>query len=128
MSAPGRPGAFADMTKGHGMKKLTMIAASIGLAVSGIAAAQPPQDGGRIFAMLDSNGDGKLDKAEITKMAEMRAQRQGDPSMASPEKVDAFIKHVDSNGDGAIGKSELEAMRNARAAPPPPEAAPQDAN
>ena len=113
------------------MKKLTMIAASIGLAVPGIVAAQPPQDGGRIFAMLDSNGDGKLDKAEITKMAEMRAQRQGDPSMASPEKVDAFIKHVDSNGDGTIEKSELETMRNARAAPPPPEApenAPQEAN
>lgn len=102
------------------MKKLTMIAASVGLAVPGIVAAQPPQDGGRIFAMLDSNGDGKLDKAEITKMAEMRAQRQGDPSMASPEKVDAFIKHVDSNGDGAIDKAELAARQKARAEPPPP--------
>lgn len=57
------------------MTKLTMIAAMIGLAVPGIAVAQPAQDGGRIFAMLDSNGDGKLDKAEITKMAEVRAQR-----------------------------------------------------
>lgn len=113
------------------MKKL-MIAASIAVAVPAIAGAQPPQDGGRIFAMMDTNGDGKLDKAEITKMAEMRAQRQGDPSIASPDKVDAFIKHVDSNGDGFIEKSELEAMRNARAASPPPEApqdaAPQDAN
>lgn len=113
------------------MTKLTMIAIMIGLAAPGIAAAQPAQDGGRIFAMLDSNGDGKLDKAEITRMAEMRAQRQGDPSMASPEKVDAFIRHIDSNGDGAIEKSELEAMRNARAAAPPPEApgdTQQDAN
>lgn len=51
--------------------------------------------------------------------------------MASPEKVDAFIKHIDSNGDGAIEKSELEAMRNVRAAAPPPEApgdAQQDTN
>lgn len=102
------------------MKKLTMIAASIGLAVPGLAGAQPPQDGGRIFAMLDSNSDGKLDKAEITKMAEMRAQQQGDPAMASPEKVEAFIKHIDANGDGAIDKAEMDAVRKARAAPPPP--------
>ena len=113
------------------MKKLTMIAASIGLAIPAIAAAQPPQDGGRMFAMIDANGDGKLDKAEITKMAEMRAQRQGDPTLASPEKVDAFIKHIDANGDGVIDKAELEARQKARAMPPPqeePEAAPQEAN
>ena len=102
------------------MKKLTMIAASIGMAVPGIAAAQPPQDGGRMFAMIDANSDGKLDKAEITKMAEMRAQRQGDPAMASPEKVDAFIKFIDANGDGVIDKAELAARQKARAEPTPP--------
>lgn len=111
------------------MKKLTMIAVSIGLAVPGIAIAQPPQDGGRMFAMIDANGDGKLDKAEITKMAEMRAQRQGDPTMASPEKVDAFIKFIDANGDGVIDKAELAARQKARAEPPPPaDNAPSDAN
>jgi len=105
------------------MKKLTMIAVAIGLATPAMVAAQPPHDDGRLFAMIDTNGDGKLDKAEITKMAEMRAQRQGDPTLASPEKVDAFIKHVDTNGDGAIDKAEMETMREARApAPPPPEA------
>ncbi len=106
------------------MKTLTLIAAAAGLAISASAAAQPPQDGGRIFAMMDTNKDGKLDKAEITKMAEMRAQRQGDPSLASPEKVEAFIKHVDANGDGFIDKNELESMRKARASAPPPEAEP----
>ncbi len=103
------------------MKILTMIAVSAGLAFPAIAAAQPPQDGGRMFAMMDSNGDGKLDKAEITKMAEMRAQRQGDPSLASPEKVEAFMKHLDANGDGFVDKAELEAMRKARASAPPQE-------
>jgi hypothetical protein len=120
MSAPGRPGAIADMTKGHGMKKLTMIAASFGLAVPAVCAAQPPQDGGRMFAMIDANGDGKLDKAEITKMAEMRAQQQGDPAKASPERVDAFIKFLDANGDGVIDKAELAAKQKARAEAPPP--------
>ena len=108
------------------MKKWILIAAPLALAVPAVH-AQPPQDGGRFFAMIDANGDGKLDKAEITKMAEMRAQRQGDPSLASPEKVDIFIKHLDANGDGFVDKSELEAMRKARAAAPPPEAPQGDA-
>ena len=103
------------------MQKLTMMAAAIALAIPALATAQPRPDDGRLFAMLDTNGDGKLDKAEITKMAEMRAQRQGDPTMASPEKVDAFIKHVDANGDGVIDKAEIGAMRAARAGAPPAE-------
>jgi len=102
------------------MKKLTMIAASFGLAVPAVCAAQPPQDGGRMFAMIDANGDGRLDKAEITKMAEMRAQQQGDPAKASPERVDAFIKFLDANGDGVVDKAELAAKQKARAEPPPP--------
>lgn len=114
------------------MKKFMMIAAAASLAIPAVASAQPPKDDGRLFAMIDTNGDGKLDKAEVTKMAEMRAQRQGDPSLASPEKVDAFIKHVDANGDGFIDKAEIEKMRSARASAPPAEApaaeAPSDAN
>ncbi len=106
------------------MKKLTIIAATFGLAIPAIAIAQPKPDDGRLFALIDTNGDGKLDKAEVTKMAEMRAQQQGDPTMASPDKVDAFIKHVDTNGDGAIDKAEIGAMRNARAGAPPAEAPP----
>jgi hypothetical protein len=110
------------------MKLLTMTAAAFALAVPALAIAQPKPDDGRIFAMIDTNGDGKLDKAEVTKMAEMRAQRQGDPSMASPDKVDAFIKHVDANGDGVIDKTEIGAMRGARASAPPPPEAPSAAN
>jgi Ca2+-binding EF-hand superfamily protein len=113
------------------MQKFMMVAASAALAMPALAFAQPPQDGGRMFAMIDANGDGKLDKAEVTKMAQMRAERQGDPSLAAPEKVDIFFKHLDANGDGFIDKGELEAMRKARASAPPPEApqeAPSDAN
>ncbi|PQM27910.1 hypothetical protein CVO77_05055 [Sphingopyxis lindanitolerans] len=113
------------------MKTWTMIAAAFGVAMPVAASAQPPHDGGRMFAMMDGNGDGKLDKAEITKMAQMRAERQGDPSLASPERIDAFFKHLDANGDGFIDKGEMESMRKARAAPPPqddPQDAPDDAS
>ena len=102
------------------MKKWTMIAAGFALTLPAVAAAQPAQDGGRMFATIDANGDGKLDKAELTKMAEMRARQQGDPAMASPEKVEAFIKFVDANSDGVIDKAELAAKQKARAEPPPP--------
>ena len=108
------------------MKKLILIAAPLAL-VAPAAHAQPLHDGGRIFAMIDANGDGKLDKAEITKMAQMRAERQGDPSLAEPAKIDIFFKHLDANGDGFVDKSEIEAMRSARASAPPPEAAQGDA-
>lgn len=103
------------------MKKLTLIAASLGLAAPAIAHAQPTEDNGRMFAMIDTNGDGKLDKVEVTKMAEARAKEQGDPSLAAPEKIDTFIKHIDANGDGAIDKGEIEAIRKARAPAPPAE-------
>ena len=102
------------------MKTAIWIAASLGLALPALAAAQPPQGGGRMFERMDANGDGKLDKAEITKMAEMRAQQQGDPAKASPERVDAFIKFLDANGDGVVDKAELAAKQKARAEPPPP--------
>lgn len=108
-----------------------MIAAPLVLAIPAAHAQPPAANGDRMFAMMDSNSDGKLDKAELTKMAEMRAQRQGDPTLASPEKVDAFFKHLDANGDGFIDKTELEAARKARAEAPPqdaPQEAPQEAN
>ncbi|WP_411341529.1 EF-hand domain-containing protein [Sphingopyxis sp. J-6] len=103
------------------MKKLTMIAASLGLAFPAAAGAQPADDNGRIFAAIDTNGDGKLDKVEVTKMAEARAKEQGDPSLAAPEKIDSFIKHIDANGDGAIDRGEIETVRKARAPAPPSE-------
>lgn len=52
---------------------------------------------------------------------------RGDPSLAAPEKIDIFFKHLDANGDGFVDKSEIEAMRSARASAPPPEAPQGDA-
>lgn len=102
------------------MKTAILIAASVALSLPTLTAAQQPKDGGRMFAMVDANGDGKLDRAEVTSMMEKRAERRGDASLKSPEKIDAFIKRADANGDGAVDKAELAAMRKARAAPPAP--------
>ena len=100
------------------MKRAILIVASLGLVLPALAAAQPPQGGGRMFERMDANGDGKLDKAEITKMMEMRAERRGDATLKSPEKIDAFIKRADANGDGAVDKAEMQATRKKGAAPP----------
>ena len=100
------------------MKTAILIAASVALSLPTLAAAQQPKDGGRMFAMVDANGDGKLDKAEITRMMEMRAERRGDATLKSPEKIDAFIKRADANGDGAVDKAEMQATRKKGAAPP----------
>ncbi len=102
------------------MKTAILIAAAFGLVLPTLVAAQTPQGGGRMFERMDANGDGKLDKAEVTKMMEVRAERRGDATLKSPEKIDAFMKRVDANGDGAIDKAELDATRKARAEPPPP--------
>ncbi|MGV3730064.1 MAG: EF-hand domain-containing protein [Sphingopyxis sp.] len=98
------------------MKTLIWAIAATGLAMPAVAMAQAPKDGGRMFAMLDADGNGKLDKAEVTRMMTMRADRSGDPSMKSPEKIAAFMKRADSNGDGAIDQAELAAFRKAQAA------------
>lgn len=98
------------------MKTWIWAVAATGLAMPALAMAQPPKDGGRMFAMLDADGNGKLDKAEVTRMMTMRAERSGDASMKSPEKIAAFMKRADSNGDGAIDQAELAAFRKARAA------------
>ncbi|WP_338425101.1 EF-hand domain-containing protein [Sphingopyxis kveilinensis] len=97
------------------MKTWIWAIAATALAMPALATAQQP-GGGRMFAMLDADGNGKLDKAEVTRMMTMRADRSGDASMKSPEKIAAFMKRADSNGDGAIDQAELAAFRKAQAA------------
>ena len=48
-------------------------------------------DGSRMFGMLDGNGDGALDKAELGKMAELRFGR------------------MDADGDGVLSAAERQA-------------------
>lgn len=119
MSAPGCPATSPNQLRGNDVKTAILIAAAAALSLPTLAAAQPPKDGGRMFAMVDANGDGKLDRDEVAKMMEKRAERRGDASLKSPEKIDGFFKRADANGDGAVDKAELAAMRAARAASAP---------
>jgi hypothetical protein len=57
----------------------------------------------RLFGRVDSNGDGKIDKAELGKLF-----GNLDPSVA-----DAAFAKLDQNGDGAVSQSEFAAARPA---------------
>ncbi len=69
-----------------------------------------------LFGRLDTNGDGVIDKKEIT--AAMSAGRKGltGASKGSPTLDQAFAK-ADTNGDGVISPSEFAAALSAGTAP-----------
>lgn len=106
------------------MKTLLMIAAPLALALPAAAhAAEPAGDNGdRMFASIDANGDGKIDKAELTKAAEAQAAKKGDTKPVDGAKIDEMITRIDTNSDGAVDKAEMDAMRKARASAPSPDA------
>ncbi|MBL8649580.1 MAG: EF-hand domain-containing protein [Sphingopyxis sp.] len=96
------------------MKKLLIIAAPLALAIPALHAAEPARGGGDRFAMMDANGDGKIDKAELTKVAEVEAAKKGTP--VDGAKIDEMIRTIDANGDGAVDRGEMNAMRKAHGA------------
>lgn len=61
----------------------------------------------QVFASLDSNRDGKLEKAEFTKMLD-----QGGQQVSDQDKDNEF-KAWDANADGSISKEEFKANYNA---------------
>lgn len=99
------------------MKTLLLIAAPLALATSAAHAAEPAGDGDALFAKLDANGDGKIDKAELTKAHAAKAAEKGDKTPVDAAKIDAMISRIDTNGDGAVDKTEMAATRKAPAAP-----------
>ena len=60
---------------------------------------QSPAD--KLFARMDSNGDGKIDKSEL----EAAFKAAG----ATPQQADAVFAKLDTDGDGSVTKSEFVA-------------------
>jgi len=59
-----------------------------------------------MFAKMDTNGDGKIDKAEFAAFA---PKQPADASGSKPTSDEMFAK-MDTNGDGSITKDEMEAF------------------
>ncbi|AWN14816.1 EF-hand domain-containing protein [Salinisphaera sp. LB1] len=90
------------------MKKyltLSLLVAGLSVSAAGFAAdngaADHDPDSQAIFKKLDTNGDGRLTAAEMTRLREVIKQQMFDK--------------LDTNHDGKIEKSEFEAQAKARA-------------
>jgi Ca2+-binding EF-hand superfamily protein len=74
----------------------------IGLGGSGRPDPAKMQE--RFFAKADVNGDGSIDKTELTSTLEKISKRTGSTSSID---VDSLVSALDSSGDGSISPSEL---------------------
>merc|ERR1719336_3153040 len=54
-----------------------------------------------VFSVLDENGDGTIDKAELAKVLNMNAETEAD-------ELGDIIKEVDGDGDGQISFEEFK--------------------
>jgi Ca2+-binding EF-hand superfamily protein len=67
-----------------------------------------------MFAKMDTNGDGSIDKTEFAAFA---PPQQAGASQQMPS-VDEMFAQIDSDGDGSITKSEMEALEKSHPRPP----------
>jgi len=68
--------------------------------------ASPAKMKEKLFAAMDANGDGSVDKTEMQSLLDKMSAASGTSSALS---VDNIMGEVDTNGDGAISKSEFAA-------------------
>ena len=75
---------------------------------SAIAAATttPGDRLAKMFAKMDSNGDGYIDKAEFTAFHQQHAHKNH-----AGESADDIFAKIDTNGDGKISQDELSAFQ-----------------
>ena len=69
--------------------------------------ADAPDPSEQVFAGLDADRDGKLNKTEFSKMLEQSGQQVSDQDKESE------FKAWDANSDGSISKEEFKANYNA---------------
>jgi Ca2+-binding EF-hand superfamily protein len=67
-----------------------------------------------MFAKMDTNGDGTIDKAEFAAFAPPQGEKSGRPGPS----VDEMFAAMDSDGDGSITKTEMEAFQKSHPRPP----------
>jgi Ca2+-binding EF-hand superfamily protein len=91
-------------------------------SMGGYSSASQTQMLEKLFSKIDKNGDGKIDKDELT--AFKAASQSG--SATNSTSVDDIFNKLDTNQDGSISKDEFKAgmakMRHHHGAggPPPP--------
>ena len=90
----------------------------IGRVGGGMASIDPAamqQRREQMFARMDQDGDGSLDKVEFSAMAEKMSQRTGDSI-----NVEDKFPEIDTDSDGKLSQDELAAHAAEHRPPPPP--------
>ncbi len=96
------------------MKKFHMF--SVLAAVTALSGAALAHGGGRMFAHLDTNNDGKVTLAEAQAGAQARftkLDKNKDGVISQDELGDGprrMMKHADTNNDGKLTLAELQAQ------------------
>jgi Ca2+-binding EF-hand superfamily protein len=67
-----------------------------------------------LFNKVDSNGDGGIDKVEISDLAKKLSEDTG-----TTLNVDDIFSTYDADGDGKLSKTELDSFMRENAPPPP---------
>ncbi|HDS1123114.1 TPA: EF-hand domain-containing protein [Stenotrophomonas maltophilia] len=83
------------------MNKTLLIITLCAAPLIGHAAGSDPKQAyiDSSFAVMDSNGDGRIDKAEYAKYQQARFGKQAD-------SIDAAFKEMDADKDGKISRKE----------------------
>jgi hypothetical protein len=84
-----------------------------------ISGSIPSFDPTEMFKKMDTNGDGKVSKEELTTMLQSMSK---DGNSISSNGIDELFKAIDTNGDGSISESENTAQlqKHKPSGPPPP--------
>lgn len=76
-------------------------------SIAGSSSARRPErpDPDKMFAKIDSDGSGAVDKTELQAMLDDMATRSGKTGKLS---ADELLAKADANGDGSLDKTELD--------------------
>ena len=87
---------------------------------SGTTATSARPSPAEMFAKMDTNGDGSVDKAEFTAFGKQMAAKMG-----KADKSEEIFAKIDTDGDGKISQAENDAFvsKMQSAMPPPPDGA-----
>lgn len=102
--------------------RILMTALAAGLVGIGSAQAKPMHDSDKLFAALDTDGNGSLSQQELSNMRDAMAKVRFEAAdtngngridkdefmAAAQERAERMFEHMDANGDGALDAEEAQ--------------------
>jgi len=95
------------------MHRFFLISASLTLA-AGMAQAQAGPGTGQFFSRVDGDGNGRIERPELSSAMMARRARQSPTGVAAsaaadiPARVEAVFSAADHDADGGLSRTELQ--------------------